>query len=305
MKCLIVWNQLLGHVVKFHTVPQFLWLSESRRSSLQTHLNVVQFVAHVVHAHVVTDHGRVQAVGVRGQQLRPAEPFPPQPGRASLQAQDLTCQSSPGVWAQGLLTLPARPRRLLLVQRLRLVDGVDVEGVAEVCVGVAGLRVGDGLVWRREVRGLEVRGGRVWERRRRTVEVLTDRWQVRQPGIPIAVAIVPFLEDGGEMMTTVYQVGITLSPRGIYTVSVTSFASGLTWQDKNTLYKHCKRKKVLFNFNTAKSITVFTEKCTRIILLILIIYSNINTIAIIMPEYFYYFYNQCWLWQLWFYSRIW
>lgn len=74
--------------------------------------------------------------------------------------------------------------------------GVDVERVAEVGVGVTGLRVGDGLVGRREVGGLEVRTARVGEGRRRAVEVLADRWQVRQPGVPIAVAVVPFLRDG-------------------------------------------------------------------------------------------------------------
>lgn len=70
---------------------------------------------------------------------------------------------------------------------------VNVERVAEVRVRVAGLRVGDGLVGRGEVRWLEVRTGRVREGRRRTVEVLADRRQVRQPGVPIAASVVPFL----------------------------------------------------------------------------------------------------------------
>ncbi len=115
---------------------------------------------HVVHPHVIANNRRVYAVRVWGQQLRPAEPFPPHPGRASLQAQDLTRQSAPRVRAEPILALPAGPR-LLLVRRRRLVYGVDVERVAEVGVRVTGLRVGDGLVGRREVRGLEVRAGRV------------------------------------------------------------------------------------------------------------------------------------------------
>lgn len=160
-----------------------------------THLNLLQSVPHVVHAHAVANDRLVDAVRVRGQQLRPAEPFPPHPGRASLQAQDLTRQAAPPVRAEPVLALPAGPR-LLLVRRRRLVYGVDVEGVAEVGVRVAGLRVGDGLVGRREVRRLEVRAGRVREGGRRAVEVLADRWQVRQPGVPIAVSVVPFLGDG-------------------------------------------------------------------------------------------------------------
>lgn len=150
-------------------------------------------MAHVVHPHVIHHNRGLQAVRVRGQQLRPAEPFPPHPGRASLQAQDLTRQPAP---PEPLLALAAGPR-LLLVRGGRLVDGVHAEGVAEVGVRVAGLRVGDGLVRRREVRGLEVRAGRVREGGRRAVEVLADRWQVRQPGIPIAVTVVPFLRGGG------------------------------------------------------------------------------------------------------------
>lgn len=120
---------------------------------------------HVVHPHVLAHHSRLQAVRVRGQQLRPAEPFPPHPGRASLQAQDLTRQSAP---PEPLLGLPAGPR-LLLVRRGRLVYGVHVEGVAEVRVRVAGLRVRDGLVGWGEVGGLEVRAGRVREGGRRAV----------------------------------------------------------------------------------------------------------------------------------------
>lgn len=129
------------------------------------------------------------------QQLRPAERFPPHTGRASLQAEDLSRQAAPSMCAETVLALSAGPR-LLLVRRRRLVYRVNVERVAEVGVRVAGLRVGDGLVGRREVRGLEVRIGRVRERGRRAVQVLTDRWQVRQPGISIAVAVVPFLRDG-------------------------------------------------------------------------------------------------------------
>lgn len=149
-------------------------------------------MSHVVHPHAVTDHRLVDAVSVRRQQLRPAEAFSPHPGRASLQAEDLTGQAAPAVRAEPVLALTARPR-LLLVRRRRLVYGVDVERVAEVRVGVAGLRVGDGLIGRRKVRRLEVRRGRVREGRRRTVEVLADRRQVRQPGVPIAAAVVPFL----------------------------------------------------------------------------------------------------------------
>jgi len=115
-------------------------------------------VPHVVHPHAVTDNRRLYAVHVRRQQLWPAEAFPPHPGRA-VQAQDLTRQSAPPVPSEPLLGLPPRP--VLLVRRLRLVYGVDVERVPEVGVGVTGLRVGDGLVGRREVRGLEVRTGRV------------------------------------------------------------------------------------------------------------------------------------------------
>lgn len=157
-------------------------------------MDVLQAVAHVLQPHVITDHRLLDAVGVRGQQLRSAEGVPPHPGRASLQTQDLTGQAAPGVRPEPVLALPARPR-LLLVRRRRLVYGVNVEGVAEVGVGVAGLRVGDGLVGRREVGRLEVRRGRVGERGRRAVQVLTDRRQVGQPGVPIAVAVVPFLEE--------------------------------------------------------------------------------------------------------------
>lgn len=159
-----------------------------------THLNVLQAVAHVLHPHVITNHRLVDAVCVRRQQLWSAEAFPPHPGRSSLQTQDLTSQPTPGMRAEPVLALPAGPR-LLLVRRRWLVYGVNVEGVAEVGVGVAGLRVGDRLVRRREVRRLEVRRGRVWEWGRRAVQVLTDRRQVRQPGVPIAVAVVPFLEE--------------------------------------------------------------------------------------------------------------
>lgn len=159
-----------------------------------THLNILQAVAHVLHPHVIANHWLVDAMSVRRQQLRSAEAFSPHPGRSSLQTEDLTGQAAPGVRAERVLALPAGPR-LLLVRRRWLVYGVNVEGVAEVGVGVAGLRVGDGLVRRREVRRLEVRRGRVWEWRRRAVQVLTDRRQVRQPGVPIAVAVVPFLEE--------------------------------------------------------------------------------------------------------------
>lgn len=158
-----------------------------------THLNILQAVAHVLHPHVIANH-RLVDVCVRRQQLRSSESFPPHPGRASLQTQDLTSQAAPGVCAEPVLALSAGPR-LLLVRRRWLVEGVNVEGVAEVGVGVAGLRVGDGLVRRREVRRLEVRRGRMWEWGRWAVQVLTDRRQVRQPGIPIAVSVVPFLEE--------------------------------------------------------------------------------------------------------------
>lgn len=159
-----------------------------------THLNILQAVAHVLHPHVIANHRLVDAVCVRRQQLRSAEAFPPHPGRSSLQTQDLTGQAASGMRAEPVLALPAGPR-LLLVRRRRLVYGVNVERVAEVGVGVARLRVGDWLVRRREVRRLEVRRGRVGERGRRAVQVLTDRRQVRQPGVPIAVAVVPFLEE--------------------------------------------------------------------------------------------------------------
>lgn len=125
-----------------------------------THLDVLQAVAHVLHSHAVPNHRLVDAVCVRRQQLRSAEAFPPHPGRSSLQTQDLAGQAAPGVRSQPVLALPAGPR-LLLVRRRRLVYGVNVEGVAQVGVGVSGLRVGDGLVRRREVRRLEVRRGRV------------------------------------------------------------------------------------------------------------------------------------------------
>lgn len=125
-----------------------------------THLHILQSVPQVDHPHVITNNRLLDAVRVRGQQLRPAEPFPPHPGRASLQAQDLTRQAAPTVCAETILALSAGPR-LLLVRRRRLVYGVKVERVAEVGVVVAGLLVGDGLVGRREVRGLEVRTGRV------------------------------------------------------------------------------------------------------------------------------------------------
>lgn len=112
-------------------------------------------MAHVVHSHV-TNTRRLYAVHVRGQQLRPAEAFPPHPG-GTIQAQDLTRQAAPPVPTEPILALPPGP--LLLVRRRRLVQRVDVERVAEVRVGVTGLRVGDGLVGRREVRRLEVRTG--------------------------------------------------------------------------------------------------------------------------------------------------
>lgn len=98
------------------------------------------------------------------EKLWPAEAFPPHPGRASLQAQDLAREPAPPVGAEPVLALPSGPR-LLLVRRRRLVQGVDVERVAEVRVGVTGLRVGDGLVGRREIRRLEVRASRVREGR--------------------------------------------------------------------------------------------------------------------------------------------
>lgn len=91
-----------------------------------------------------------------------------------------------------LLALPPGGPRLLLVRRLGLVQRVDVERVAQVGVRVAGLRVGDGLVRRREVGRLEVRRGRVRQRGRRAVEVLADRGQVGQPGVSIA-AVMPLL----------------------------------------------------------------------------------------------------------------
>lgn len=158
-----------------------------------TYLNIIQSVAQVVHAHVIANNRRVQAVRVRREQLRPPKRFPPHPGRTPLQAQDLTRQSAPPVGAEALLALPDGPR-LLLVRWRRLVYGV--KRVAEVGVRVTGLRIGDGLVGRREVRGLEVGTGRVRQGGRRAVEVLTDRWQVRQPVVPVAVSIGPFLEDG-------------------------------------------------------------------------------------------------------------
>lgn len=129
-------------------------------SGKSTHLYILQPVPHVVHSHVIPNNRGVDAVPVRGQQLRPAEPFPPHPGRTSLQAQDLTRQSAPCVSSEPILALPPGPR-LLLVRRRGLVYGVDVKGVPEVGVGVTGLRVGDGLVRGWEVRGLEVRTGRV------------------------------------------------------------------------------------------------------------------------------------------------
>lgn len=178
-----------------HARLNLIHTTSSALSSVHlTHLDVLQSVPHVVHPHVIPNDRRVEAV-VRREQLRPAEPFPPHPGRASLQAQDLARQAAPAVRAEPVLALAAGPR-LLLVRRGRLVYGVDVERVAEVRVRVAGLRVGDGLVGRREVRGLEVRAGRVREGGRRAVEVLADRGQVRQPGVPIAAAVVSFLVEG-------------------------------------------------------------------------------------------------------------
>lgn len=170
-------------------------ISISLISLRRTHLNILQSVSHVVHPHVIANNRLLYVVRMWRQQLRPAEPFPPHNGRASLQAEDLSRQAAPSMCAEAVLALSAGPR-LLLVRRRRLVYRVNVERVAEVGVRVAGLRVGDGLVGRREVRGLEVRIGRVRERGRRAVEVLTDRWQVRQPGVSIAVAVVPFLRDG-------------------------------------------------------------------------------------------------------------
>ena len=126
--------------------------------------------------------------------------------------------------AEPVLALAAGPR-LLLVRRRRLVYGVDVERVAEVRVRVAGLRVRDGLIGRREVRGLEVRAGRVSEGGRRAVEVLADRGQVRQPGVPIAAAVVPFLVEGKdrggscERMTCVPPKGIKCPLKGRVTLS--------------------------------------------------------------------------------------
>lgn len=86
-------------------------------------------MSHIVHPHVITNNRRLYAVHVWGQQLRPAETFPPHPGRA-FQAEDLTRQSAPPVRTEPLLALPTGP--LLLVRRRRLVYGVDVERVAEV-----------------------------------------------------------------------------------------------------------------------------------------------------------------------------
>lgn len=74
-------------------------------------------------------------------------------------------------------------------------QGVDGEGVPEVRVGVAGLRVRQRLVRGREVRGLEIGGARVRERRGRAVQVLADGGEVRQPRVPVAAAIVPVLES--------------------------------------------------------------------------------------------------------------
>lgn len=163
---------------------------------------------HVVHGHALPDHRRLDAVGVRGQQLRPAEALPPHPGRApssppsssAVQAEDLAGQAAPAVRRQPLLALAARPRLLLVVGRRRLVQGVDVEGVAQVRVRVTGLRVGDGLVGGREVRRLEVGAGRVREGGRRAVQVLADRRQVGQPRVAIAAAVVSLLEDGGPLV---------------------------------------------------------------------------------------------------------
>lgn len=124
-----------------------------------SHLDVLHPVVHLVHPHVVADHRGLQAVHVCGQQLRPSEALSPDPRGTAVQTQNLSGQAAAGMRPQALLTLAARPR-LLLVGRLGLVYGVDVERV-HVGVRVAGLRVGDGLVRRREIRGLEVRGGRV------------------------------------------------------------------------------------------------------------------------------------------------
>ena len=152
-------------------------------------------MAHFVHPHVIANHRRLQAVYVCRQQLRPSETFSSD-SRAAFQAQNLTGQTAPGMRSQALLTLPTGPR-LLLVRRLWLVYGVDVERV-DVRIRVAGLWVWDGLVGRWEIRGLKVWASRVWEWGGRAVQVLTDGWQVGQPRVAVAAAIVSFLKQEEE-----------------------------------------------------------------------------------------------------------
>ena len=96
-------------------------------------------MAHFVHPHVIAYHRRLQAVNVCRQQLRPSEPFSPDPRGTAFQAQYLTGQTAPGMRSQALLILPTGPR-LLLVRRLGLVYGVDVERV-DVRIRVARLWV--------------------------------------------------------------------------------------------------------------------------------------------------------------------
>lgn len=144
--------------------------------AIWTHLYVIQALAHVVQAHGLS-YGRLDAVNVWGEKVGSPEAIPAHAGRPSLQTQDLTSQSPAAVRSEPVVVLAAGPR-LLLVGRWRLVYGVDIKGVAEVGVGVAGLCVRQGLVGRREVGWLEIRAGRVREGRSRTVEVLTDRGQV-------------------------------------------------------------------------------------------------------------------------------
>lgn len=112
----------IGNLCYFKSSDCTLYCMELVRKNAQmrncvTYLNILQPVAHVVHAHIITNNSRIQAVCVWVQQLRP----PPHSGRASLQAQDLTRNTASHVRAaEPILALPARPR-LLLVRRRRLV----------------------------------------------------------------------------------------------------------------------------------------------------------------------------------------
>lgn len=103
----------------------------------------------------------------------------------------LVGQAAVLVQQAALLTLPlARPARVL---RLRLgVQGVEGVRVVNVRIRVLRLRI-DGLVGRREVRGLEVRVRCVGERWGARVGTLAHAAQLRQPGCPIAGAIVTIL----------------------------------------------------------------------------------------------------------------